>query len=53
MIGIALRNRKAMVVLLEYALELLGFPDQRDPDEFFDVKVPEYLRIRPRITSGF
>ena len=51
--GIALRNRKAMVELLEYALELVGFPNQRDPDEFFDVKVPEYLRIRPRITSGF
>ena len=42
-----------MVELLEYALELLGFPDQRDPDGFFDVIVPEYLRIRPRITSGF
>jgi hypothetical protein len=42
-----------MVVLLEYALEPVGFPNQPDPDGFFDVIVPEYLSIRPRTTSGF
>ena len=34
---------------MQFALELVCFPNQPDPDEFFYVKVPEYLKVRAGI----
>jgi len=41
LVDIALRNQKAMGQSFKPALELLGSPNLPNPDEFFDVKVPD------------